>query len=144
MVKSFINYLHLIHTIRFIFTSPHKQPSQKHLFCYIYMYRTLTNPKLLRCLPHCRIIFYYISCDLNGPLLDIIFHKYSPANIFLQCMQRDFGVCLIKLSPETSHSVLPASLFYFLSQFSRKFHFNFFNNYCSLILIIFQFPQFHL
>ena len=27
---------------------------------------------------------------------------------------------------------------------SRKFHFNFFNNYCSLILIIFQFPQFHL
>lgn len=64
------------------------------LYYHIYMYRTLTNPKLLRCLPHCRIIFYYISCDLNGPLLDIIFHKYSPANIFLQCMQGKYLICL--------------------------------------------------
>ena len=63
------------------------------------------------------------AVDFHCPLFNIILQKNPSACIFLQCMQRDFGVCLIKLSPETSHSVLPASLFYFLSQFFRKFHF---------------------
>lgn len=119
-------------------------PKRTVLFCYFYMYRTLADPEFLCCLTHRSPRFNYIIRNFHCPLFNIILQKNPSACIFLQCMQRDFRVCLIKLSPETSHSVLPASLFYFLSQFSRKFHFNFFNNYCSLILIIFQFPQFHL
>lgn len=47
----------------------------------IFMYRTLTNPKLLRCLPHGSIIFYYIICNFYCSLLNIIFQKNPPANI---------------------------------------------------------------
>ena len=119
-------------------------PKRTVLYCYFHMYRTLADPEFLCCLTHRSPRFNYIIRNFHCPLFNIILQKNPSACIFLQCMQRDFRVCLIKLSPETSHSVLPASLFYFLSQFSRKFHFNFFNNYCSLILIIFQFPQFHL
>lgn len=72
--------------------------TQTVLFCYIYMYRTLTNPKLLRCLPHCRIIFYYISCDLNGPLLNIIFHG-NPCIICLYNLcraKRQYAECTLR------------------------------------------------
>lgn len=46
--------------------------TQTVLFCYIYMYRTFTNSKLFCRLPHCRIIIYNISCNLNGSFFDII------------------------------------------------------------------------
>ena len=51
------------------------------LYCHIHMYRTLTDPKLFRCLPHRRIILYYIYGNLHGPLLNIILQKNPPANI---------------------------------------------------------------
>ena len=54
---------------------------KKVLYCYDYMYRTLTDPKLLRCLPHRRAVFYNIICNLHGSLLNIIFQKNPPANI---------------------------------------------------------------
>ena len=79
------------------------------------MYRTLADPEFLCCLTHRSLRFNYIIRNFHCPLFNIILQKNPSACIFLQCMQRDFGVCLIKLSPETSHSVLPASLFYFLS-----------------------------
>ena len=79
------------------------------------MYRALAHSKFFRSLPDSCFIFDNIICDFHRPLFNIILQKNPSACIFLQCMQRDFGVCLIKLSPETSHSVLPASLFYFLS-----------------------------
>ncbi len=50
-------------------------------FGNILMYRTLTDPKLLRCLPHRRAVFYNIICNLHGSLLNIIFQKNPPANI---------------------------------------------------------------
>ena len=67
----------------------------KHLACFpgqgwvdleeplgdILMYRTLTDPKLLRRLPHSRVIFNYIYSNLHGSLLNIIFQKNPPANI---------------------------------------------------------------
>ena len=45
------------------------------------MYRTLTDPKLLRCLSYRRTIFYDIIRNLHGSFLDIIFQKNPPANI---------------------------------------------------------------
>lgn len=46
--------------------------TQTVLYYYFYMYRTLTNPELFCRLPHCRIIIYNISCNLNGSFFDII------------------------------------------------------------------------
>ena len=45
------------------------------------MYRTLTDPKLFRCLPHRRIVLYNIIRNLHGSFLNIIFQKNPPANI---------------------------------------------------------------
>ncbi len=67
----------------------------KHLACFpgqgwvdleeplgdILMYRTLTDPKLFRCLPHRRIVLYNIIRNLHGSFLNIIFQKNPPANI---------------------------------------------------------------
>ncbi len=50
------------------------------LFCYILVYGTLRNPKLLRRLPHRGAIFYYVIPNFNGALLDICFQKFSPLN----------------------------------------------------------------
>ena len=47
----------------------------------ILMYRTLTDPKLLRCLSYRRTIFYDIIRNLHGSFLNIIFQKNPPANI---------------------------------------------------------------
>ena len=47
----------------------------------ILMYRTLTDPKLLRRLPHSRVIFYNIISNLHGSFLNIIFQKNPPAYI---------------------------------------------------------------
>ena len=47
----------------------------------VLMYRTLTDPKLLRRLPHRRAVLYNIICNLHGSLFNIIFQKNPPANI---------------------------------------------------------------
>ena len=47
----------------------------------IFMYRTLADPKLLRRLPHSRIILYYIISNFYGSLLYILFQKNPPTNI---------------------------------------------------------------
>ena len=61
----------------------------------VFMYRTLTNPKLLRGLTHSGFMFDDIICDFYCPLLNIIFHKNNPCiNCFLQSMQGHFDVCL--------------------------------------------------
>ena len=49
------------------------------LYCYNRMHRTLTNPKLFRCLSHCRIIFYNIICNFHCTLLNIFSHRKAPA-----------------------------------------------------------------
>lgn len=41
----------------------------------VFMYRTLTYSKLLRCLPHCCICCDDIICDFNRALFDIILQK---------------------------------------------------------------------
>ena len=65
------------------------------LYCYNRMYRTLTNPKLLRGLTHSGFMFDDIICDFYCPLLNVIFHKNNPCiNCFLQSMQGHFDVCL--------------------------------------------------
>ena len=51
------------------------------LYYHFYMYRTLTDPELLRSLPHSRIILYYIYGNFHSPLLNIILQKTPPANI---------------------------------------------------------------
>ena len=62
----------------------------------VFMYRTLTNPKLLRGLTHSGFMFDDIICDFYCPLLNVIFHKNNPCiNCFLQSMRGDFDVCLI-------------------------------------------------
>ena len=59
------------------------------------MYRTLTNPKLLRGLTHSGFMFDDIICDFYCPLLNVIFHKNNPCiNCFLQSMQGVEDVCL--------------------------------------------------
>ena len=98
-------------------------PKRTVLYCYFHMCCALTDPKFLCCLTHRSLRFNYIIRNFHCPLFNIILQKNPSACIFLQCMQRDFGVCLIKLSPETSHSVLPASLFYFLFPFIAGFLF---------------------
>ena len=50
-------------------------------FGNIFMYRTLTDSKLLCRLPHSRVIFYNIISNLHGPLLNIIFQKNPPDNV---------------------------------------------------------------
>ena len=61
----------------------------------VFMYRTLTNPKLLRSLTHGGFMFDNIIRDLNCSFFNIIFHKNNPCiNCFLQSMQGHFDVCL--------------------------------------------------
>ena len=49
---------------------------------YYRMYRTLTNPKLLRRLAHSCPLFDDIISNLDCPLFDIIFHKKSLHSLF--------------------------------------------------------------
>ena len=51
-------------------------------FGYVFMYRTLTYPKLLRRLSHRRIIIDDIASDRHRPLLNIFFHRKTPLYIF--------------------------------------------------------------
>ena len=61
-------------------------------FYAILMYRTLTDPEFLSCLPHRSLCFNNISCDLNCTFFNIILHCQAPEDAFLQCMQRLFQV----------------------------------------------------
>ena len=62
----------------------------------VFMYRTLTNPKLFRSLAHSGFMFDDIICNFYCPLLNVIFHKNNPCiNCFLQSMQGQINVCLI-------------------------------------------------
>ena len=61
----------------------------------ILMYRTLADPKLLRRLPHSRVIFNYIYSNLHGSLLNIIFQKNPPANIVFTMYAGEKKVMLI-------------------------------------------------
>lgn len=61
----------------------------------ILMYRTLTDPKLLRRLPHSRVIFYNIISNLHGSFLNIIFQKNPPAYILFTMYAGVFEVMLI-------------------------------------------------
>lgn len=69
-------------TLSPLFISPHKQPSQKRLFCYIYMHRTLADPEFLCRLPYRGIMVYDIVCYGNYPFLYIFLHGTTPENVF--------------------------------------------------------------
>ena len=88
--------------------------------CYILMYRTLTDPKLFRSLPYCRIVFNNIVGNIDCAFLDIIFQRKSPQNTFLHCMKCSKGLWLFVnsvapkfsyLSPHKFASILIAADF---------------------------------
>jgi hypothetical protein len=58
------------------------------------MYRTLANAEFLRGLTHGRIVFNDIICDIYNPLLNIAFHKKSPAILIVTLYARDSFICL--------------------------------------------------
>ena len=64
-------------------------------FGNVFMYRTLTDPKLFRRLPHSRVIFYNIISNFHGSFLNIIFQKNPPANILFTMYAGVFEVMLI-------------------------------------------------
>ena len=68
----------------------------------ILMYRTLTDPKLLRRLPHSRVIFYNIISNLHGSFLNIIFQKNPPAYILFTMYAggRKVMPCLVISNPD--------------------------------------------
>ena len=53
----------------------------------VLMYRTFADTKLLRRLPHCRVVFNNVHGDLDGSPFNIFFQKNPPQALFLQCMQ---------------------------------------------------------
>ena len=61
----------------------------------ILMYRALTDPELLRRLPHSRVILYNIISNLHGSFLNIIFQKNPPANIIFTMYAGEKEVMLI-------------------------------------------------
>ena len=64
-------------------------------FGHVLMYRTLADPKLLRRLPHSRVILNYIISNLHGSFLNVIFQKNPPANIVFTMYAGGRGVMLI-------------------------------------------------
>ena len=61
----------------------------------VFMYRTLTDPKPLRRLPHSRVILYDIISNLHGSFLNVIFQKNPPANIVFTMYAGEKKVMLI-------------------------------------------------
>ena len=61
--------------------------TQTILFYYYHMYGTFTYPEFFCSLPHRRLMFNNIICDLYCPFLNIIFHTKPLHSLFLQCMQ---------------------------------------------------------
>ena len=75
------------------------------------MYRTLADPKLLRRLPHSRVILNYIISNLHGSFLNVIFQKNPPANIVFTMYAERLQVML---SPSFIFSA--SSIYYIHSQ----------------------------
>ena len=63
--------------------------------CDVFMYRTLTDPKLFCRLPYCRIVVYNVFCDFHSSLLNISFQNFSPANTVFTMYAGKEGVMLI-------------------------------------------------
>ena len=80
------------------------------------MYRTLTDPKLLRRLPHSRVILNYIISNLHGSFLNVIFQKNPPANIVFTMYAGEKKVMLISRYFSASIS----ALFLYLTEFFKK------------------------
>ena len=76
----------------------------KEPFSYVFMYRTFTDPKLLRRLPHSRVILYDIISNLHGSFLNVIFQKNPPANIVFTMYAGEKKVMLISRYFSTSIS----------------------------------------
>ena len=77
----------------------------------IFMYRTLTDPKLLRRLPHSRVILNYIISNLHGSFLNVIFQKNPPANILftMYAENRKVMPCLAISNPnQLFHYLYPS------------------------------------
>ena len=60
----------------------------------VFMYRRLTDPELLRRLPHRSFCFYDIARNFYCTLLNISFTIKSLRTLFLQCMRGIGVVCL--------------------------------------------------
>ena len=80
----------------------------------IFMYRTLTDPKLLRRLPHSRVILNYIISNLHGSFLNVIFQKNPPANIVFTMYAEGF-----KVMPLSSKQGLFALCYIFKCRFVK-------------------------
>lgn len=76
-----------------LFISPHTLLLQTVLFYHHHMYGTFTHPEFFRSLPHSRLMFNDIICDLYCPFLNIIFHTKPLHSLFLQCMQGWVAIC---------------------------------------------------
>lgn len=77
----------------------------------VLMYRTLADPKLLRRLPHSRVILYNIISNLHGSFLNIIFQKNPPANILftMYAENRKVMPCLAISNPnQLFHYLYPS------------------------------------
>ena len=112
-------------TLSPIFISPHKQPLLLHL-----MYRTLTNPKFLRRLPHRSLCLYNILCNLNRPFFDIIFQGKIPRThcfynvcgglqLYCSCKLAHIKCCVFSL---LFHQFLMVSNFFDIAIFHIKNH----------------------
>lgn len=83
----------------------------KKSFGDIFMYRTLADPKLLRRLPHSRVILYNIISNLHGSFLNVIFQKNPPANILftMYAENRKVMPCLAISNPnQLFHYLYPS------------------------------------
>ena len=58
------------------------------------MYRTLADAEFLRGLTHGRVVFNDIIRDIYNPLLNIAFHKKSPAILIVTLYAGDSFICL--------------------------------------------------
>ena len=81
----------------FIYDSPAAHANACTFPSLLHRRRTLADPEFLCCLTHRSLRFNYIIRNFHCPLFNIILQKNPSACIFLQCMQRDFGVCDIIL-----------------------------------------------
>ena len=94
------------------------------------MYRTLTNPKFLRRLPHRSLCFYNILCNLNRPFFDIIFQGKIPRThcfynvcgglqLYCSCKLAHIKCCVFSL---LFHQFLMVSNFFDIAIFHIKNH----------------------
>ena len=62
-------------------------------FRYVFVNRTLANPKLFCRLSYCRIVLDNISGYFHSSFLNITFQKNPLRYLFLHCMQGRFFIC---------------------------------------------------